>query len=184
MIRPRPYRAAAALAAAVALAGCGGASSVSQSSAPPAPMPSLPVARPPAPAPDTAAAARSATRRLFALYAAGRFWAVYPMLDTQVRAAVSEDKWVAVHQECRPSSARVSYRVGRPVMAGHTAAMVVSLAGVASSPGGKKQRLVYQDGSWYWSPTPSDISAATAYKGSVVRIVARLKAAGRCGNGS
>ena len=184
MTGPRPYRAAAALVATVALAGCGGASSVSQSSAPLASTPSLPVARPPAPAPETAAAARSAAQRVFARYAAGQFWAVYPMLDTQVRATVSEDKWVAVHQECRPSAARLSYKVGRPVMAGHTAVMVVSLAGVASGPGREKQRLVYEDGSWYWSPSPSDISAATAYKGSVVGIVARLKAAGKCGNSS
>jgi hypothetical protein len=75
----------------------------------------------------------------------------------------------------------LSYKVGKPVMAGQTAVMSVSLSGVASSLGSEEESFVYQDGGWFWSPTATDISAGGSYKGTVAEIVTRLKAAGRCG---
>jgi hypothetical protein len=129
----------------------------------------------------TAAAARLAAQDLFALYAAGQYTAVYPLLDSQTRAEVPERKWVAVHEDCRSPAPGLSYKVGKPVMAGQIAVVSVSLAGVASSLGSEEESFVYQDGGWFWSPTASDISAADSYKGTVTQIVATLKAAGRCG---
>jgi hypothetical protein len=129
----------------------------------------------------TAAAAESAAENFFALYAAEQYAAAYPMLDAQTRADVPGRKWVAVHEDCRAGASGLSYKVGKPVMAGQTAVVSVSLSGVASSLGSEEQSFVYQDGGWFWSPTASDMSAAGHYKGAVARIVARLKAAGWCG---
>lgn len=102
------------------------------------------------------------------------------MLDAQTRASVPESKWVVVHHRCQPPASGLSYKIGKPVMAGQTAVMSVSLSGVASGLGSEEESFVYQHGGWFWSPTASDISAANSYKGTVAQIVARLKAAGRC----
>jgi hypothetical protein len=81
----------AVLLAAVALAaGCS-----SHPAAPTAstrsPSPAAPASSAtPASTPLTAAAARSAGRGVFALYAAGQYSAVYPLLDAQTRAEVPE----------------------------------------------------------------------------------------------
>ena len=104
------------------------------------------------------------------------------MLDAQTRALVPERKWVRVHQACDSSTSGLSYKVGKPVMAGQSAVMSVSLAGVASAIGSEEVTFAYQDGGWFWAPSSSDISAAGSYKGTVRQIVARLKAAGECGS--
>jgi hypothetical protein len=180
--RPLPYWTAAAVAAALVLAGCGGASG-SQSSTPGTQAPSATAAATPAaaPTPDTAAEAQTAAENLFALYAAGQYTAVYPMLSAQTRATVPEHKWVAVHEDCLSAAAGLSYKVGKPVMAGQTAVMSVSLAGAASAVGSEEESFVYQDGGWFWAPSAANMSASGNYKGTVARIVASLKAAGFCG---
>ena len=173
-------RIAALLAAAALVAGCGShlSPAVSTPSTAPAAAASSGAT---AATPMTAAAARSAAQDLFALYAAGQYTAVYPLLDAQTRTEVPEHKWVAVHEDCRSPASGLSYKVGKPVMAGQIAVMTVSLDGVASSLGSEEESFVYQDGGWFWSPTASDMSAAGSYKGTVAQIVATLKAAGRCG---
>jgi hypothetical protein len=120
-----------------------------------------------------------AAQALFDLYAAEQYAAVYPMIDAQARAELPEHKWVAVHVKCPPGAAGLTYKVGKPVMAGpQTAVMAVGLAGVASSLGSEQETFVYQDGGWFWAPSASDIAG---YKGTVAEIVAVRKAAGECG---
>ena len=177
MSRSRPYLTAAAVVAAIALAGCG-ASSAPPPAGPGTPAPAATTQPAAAVTPDTAAAARTAAENMFALYAAGQFAAVYPMLSAQTRATAAEHKWVTVHQRC--ASSGLSYKVGRPVMAGQTAVMSVSLAGAAAAIGSEEVSFVYQDGGWFWAPSASDMSSAGNYRGSVSRIVARLKAADLC----
>jgi hypothetical protein len=179
MTTSRRYWTVAAIAAAITLTGCGAAS------APPSSQPGTTAPattpQPTAPAtPDTAAAARSAAQSMFALYAAGQYAAVYPLLDAQVRGAVPAHKWITVHEDCPRASAGLSYKVGEPVMAGQTAVMSVSLSGAAAAIGSDEESFVYQDGGWFWAPSASDMSAAGNYKGTVARIVARLKASGYC----
>jgi hypothetical protein len=170
------------LAAGALAAGCGShpASPVASTPATTAAAPATASSAALAATPVTAAAARSAAQALFALYAAGQYRAVYPLLDAPTRAEVPEHKWVTVHEDCTSPASGLSYKVGRPVMAGQTAVMSVSLSGVASSLGSEEESFVYQDGGWFWSPTSMDMSAAGSYKGTVAQIVARLKAAGRC----
>jgi hypothetical protein len=172
------------LAAALTLAGCGTAGSPgpARSSAGTPASPASPPASQPAAVPDTPAAARSAAESLFALYAAEQYSAVYPGLDTQTRALVPERKWVRAHQACESSASGLSYKVGRPVMAGQSAVMSVSLAGAAAAIGSEEVTFVYQGGGWFWAPSSSDMSAAGNYKGTVRQVVARLKTAGECGS--
>jgi hypothetical protein len=108
---------------------CGGqaAGTSSQPAVSPAAAPSPSPA--PAATPDTAVAARSAAQVMFALCSAGQYAAVYPLIDAHARAAVPEHRWVAVREKCPPQAAGLVYKVGRPVMAGQTAVMAVSLAG-------------------------------------------------------
>jgi hypothetical protein len=165
-----------ALAAVLAVAACGG-SSLAAPAASPASSSAAPVAS--AAEADTAAAAQSAASGFFALYAAGQYAAAYPMLDAQARATVSEPVWAAVHQACKSSTSGLSYKIGAPVVAGSSAAvMSVSLAGAASAIGSEEETFVYQGGKWAWSPAASDLAA---YKGgNVQQIVGRLKTAGNC----
>ena len=86
-----------------------------------------------------------------------------------------------VHQDCQSASSGLSYKVGKPVMAGQTAVVSVSLAGAAAAIGSEEESFVHQAGGWFWAPSASDMSAAGNYKGTVARIVARLKATGLCG---
>jgi hypothetical protein len=174
----RSSAAAAVLAAVLAAAGCGASSSapaVPAATRPPSPAPA------PAATPDTGAAARSAAAALFALYAAGDYPAVYPRLSASVRAIVRQPKWVAVHQKCYGSQQNLSYKIGKPVLAGDTAVISVSVAGVASSLGSEEETFVYQDGGWYWQEPATDLATAGGYRGTVARVVARLKAGGHCG---
>jgi hypothetical protein len=76
---------------------------------------------------------------MFALYSAGQYAAVYPMLSAQARAELPEHESVAVHEKCPPQAAGLTYKVGKPVMAGQMAVMAVSLAGVASSLGSEEE---------------------------------------------
>jgi hypothetical protein len=171
-------RITAAIVAALALTGCGGqaVTTSSQPAASPAAAPSPSPA--PAATPDTAAAARQAAQNIFALFSAGQYAAVYPLIDAQARAVIPERKFMAVHEECPPQAAGLAYKIGKPVMAGQTAVMAVSLAGVASSLGSEEESFVYQDGAWMWAPSASDLAS---YRGTVAHVVAAWKAAGDCG---
>jgi hypothetical protein len=172
------------VAAALTLTACGAAASPDPAGSlagTPAP-PASPAASQPAAVPDTPAAARAAAESLFALYAAEQYSDVYPGLDARTRALAPERKWVRVHQACDSSTSGLSYKVGKPVMAGQSAVMSVSLAGAAAAIGSEEVTFVYQDGRWFWAPSSSDMSAAGNYKGTVRQIVARLKTAGECGS--
>ena len=58
--------------------------------------------------------------------------------------------------------------------------MSVSLTGATAAIGSGEESFVYQNGGWLWAPSAADMSAAGNYRGTVARIVARLKAAGFC----
>jgi hypothetical protein len=138
-----------------------------------------PAASSPATAPSavsvTAAAAKSAATAFFSLYAAGQYPATYPLLDPLARRRIPEATWVTVHQRCKGTASGLSYKVGTPTLAGRSAVMSVSLAGVASSLGSEEVTFVYRGGQWLYAP--SDLAS---YGGSAVHIIARPKAAGNC----
>lgn len=102
-----------------------------------APAASSPAAAPAA-APVTAAAAKSAAKAFFSLYAAGQYAATYPLLDPQARRRIPQATWVTVHVRRKGTAAGLSYKVGTPTLAGRSAVMSVSVAGVASSLAAKK----------------------------------------------
>jgi hypothetical protein len=83
---------------------------------------------------------------------------------------------VAVHQGCPSQSAGLAYDVKDATLAGNTAVVIVSLAGVAASIGFESEALTYSAGRW--GLVPNDLSF---YKhGSVRADIAAAKAAGYC----
>jgi hypothetical protein len=68
--------------------------------------------------------------------------------------------------------------VAKPVIAGNTAVMAVSVAGALSKLGSEEATFTYSGGQWGW--TPSSLDAAIYSHGSVTADVAAAKAAGAC----
>jgi hypothetical protein len=131
----------------------------------------------PAAEPVTAAAAKAAAVAYFALYGAQQYQAAYGMLSPAARSAVSGHVWDAAHMRCLARRAPLSYRVAHPVLAGDTAVVKVSLAGVLSRPGSEEASFVYSGGRWWYSPP--DLSV---YRGhDVAQAVTALKSLGVCG---
>ncbi len=173
------YWAASAAVILATVTGCGGGSSPGGSAAAshsPA-APASPAASSSPAEPETAAAALSAAKAYFALYAAGQYAAVYPMIAPTDRGQISESVWVALHRKCvSHATAGLSYSVTSPVLAGTTVVVTVSLAGIASSIGSEQISFTYSGGQWYYQP--SDLSI---YKGhDLAEAVAALKADGGC----
>lgn len=139
----QPAVASAAIAAAL-LAGCSAAS--------PAATPSSGTSQA---APETAAAAETAAKNYFALYGAGQYAAIYPMILPADRAQISESVWVRLHQKCRNPAASHE-QVTHPVLSGMVAVVTISLPGVIASLSKAKVTFTYSSGTWYY--TPSDMS--------------------------
>lgn len=166
----------AAAAVACALAACSSTNASSQTASSASPAAHVTPSRTPA-APVTAAAAKTAATTYFNLYAAGQYAATWQLLTPGAQAAVSRSVWVSVHQKCASAASGLSYKVGRPTMAGKIAVVKVSLAGALSKLGSEEQTFAYADGRWEFSP--SDLSA---YRGhTVAQAVAALKAMNLCG---
>jgi hypothetical protein len=159
---------------ALALAGCG-THAASTSSPASSPAAAAPAAAMPAAQPETAAGAKAAAQSYFALYAAGQYAAVYPMIDAQARAAIPEATWVTVHRDCKSTASGMSYAVGAPTLAGATAVMSVSISGALSKLGSEEETFLYQGGKWVWDET-----VLTSWKGTPAQILAAFKAAGKC----
>lgn len=125
-------------------------------------------------APETAAGALSAADTYFALYGAGQYAAVYPLIAPGDRAAIPESVWAGLHQACPVSG--LTYKVQTPVLSGTTAVMAVGYLGAAGSLGSEQVTFTYSGGRWYYMP--SDVST---YRGhDLAQAVAAAKAAGLC----
>jgi hypothetical protein len=125
----------------------------------------------------TATAAKSAAVRYFALYGAGQYASVYPMILPSLRAQFTRAVWVGVHTRCaKPGSADLTYKVDRPVVAGPVAFMSVRSIGAAASPASEQVTFTYSKGSWYY--TPSDLSVYAHH--DLAQAVAAAKAGGFC----
>jgi hypothetical protein len=174
----RPLALTGAALALLALSACNspkaaapGAPAATSSAAP------SPTATTAAAVPETAAAAKSAASAYFALYGAGQYAAVYPMIDPADRAQIQQSVWVAVHQTCRnQSSAGLTYAVSHPVAAGSDVVFSVGFAGAAAALGSEQVTFEYVGGQWYYVPSDEHVYAGhTAAQG-----IAAAKADGLC----
>jgi hypothetical protein len=156
---------------ALALAGCGTRAASTSSPAAAAPAATTAAAQP-----ETAAGAKAAAQAYYALYAAGQYAAVYPMINAQARAAIPLATWVTVHQGCKSAASGLSYAVGTPTLAGATAVMSLSVAGALSKLGSEEETFTYEGGKWLWAE-----NALASWKGTPAQILAGFKAAGKCG---
>jgi len=164
----------AALVAAFLLAGCGShpAASTTTPARPAAPAASASPAEP-----DTAAGAVAAAQRIFELYAAQQWSAVYTYVTPSARSQVSETVFAGAHEQCTTNTTGLSYTTSDPVLTGTTAVVTESLAGVAGALGSEAVTLDYVSGQWLWQPSPTDLAE---YRSTVAATVAVWKAAGQC----
>ncbi len=126
--------------------------------------------------PETAAAALSAANSFFALYGAGQYAAVYPMIAPTDRAVIRESVWTGVHRKCESAAAGLSYKVSHPVLSGATAVVTVGLTGVASAIGSEQATFTYSGGRWYYVPPDMQV-----YRGhDLTQAVAAAKTEGYC----
>lgn len=170
-----------AAAAVAALAGCSGSPagySKAVTTINPAGTPS-PSAQPVAAAgpaePVTASAADSAARAYFALYGAGEYAAVYPMIAPADRIKIRESVWIGLHNACKKTTG-LTYAVKHPVLTGDIAVVSVGFAGAASSLGTEQITFVYTGGKWYYQP--SDLRVYAHH--DLAQAVAAAKAEGLC----
>jgi hypothetical protein len=128
----------------------------------------------PAPAQETAAAALAAADGYFALYGAGQYAAVYPLIAPADRAVIPASVWTGLHKACPVSG--LTYQVKTPVLSGATAVMAVGYSGAAGSLGSEQVTFTYAGGQWYY--VPSDL---TIYRGhTLAQAVAAAKADNLC----
>jgi hypothetical protein len=150
-----PVKALAGLGAAstlALLAGCGATTTPSSGSPAATTSPQPPATAVPS-EPVTAAAARSAAESYFALYGAGQYAAVYPMISPADQAFITPGIWTGLHAACPSKAAGLSYTVSRPVLAGDVAVFSVGLAGAASALGSEQVTFTYSGSKWYYSPS-------------------------------
>jgi hypothetical protein len=125
-------------------------------------------------APETAAGALSAADTYFALYGAGQYAAVYPLIAPADRAVIAESVWTGLHQSCPVPG--LTYQVKTPLVSGAMAVMAVGYSGAASAIGSEQVTFAYSGGRWYY--LPSDMSV---YRGhDLAQAVTAAKAAGLC----
>lgn len=124
--------------------------------------------------PATAAGAVAAARQYFALYRAGEYAALYPMIAPADRAVLAETVWTGLQRTCAQAKG-LRYSVSHPVLSGATASMSVAFAG-ASANGTEQVTFTYSGGRWYYAPPDMQV-----YRGhDVAQAVVAAKAAGQC----
>ena len=123
--------------------------------------------------PQTVAAVRSDADDYLSLYSAGQYAIIYQMLSAAARQAITEQAWVAVHQDC-PGAGR-AYKIAHVVVTGKTAVVAASLPG-SGKQGSQTETLVYANG--HWGVSPRDLSLYQ--HGSVAADVAAAHAQGHC----
>jgi hypothetical protein len=170
----RSLAGAAAADTVALLAGCGTTATPSSGSpaATTSPQPSATAA----PAEPVTAAARSAAESYFALYGAGQYAAVYPMISPTDKAFIATGLWTGLHAACPSKAAGLSYTVSRPVLAGDVAVFSVGLAGAASALGSEQVTFTYSGSKWYYSP--SDLHVYKHH--DLAQAIAAAKAGGLC----
>jgi hypothetical protein len=128
--------------------------------------------------PETEAGIRAAATQFYALYAASQWSSAWPYLAPSIQARVSEATFTAVNQGC-PSPAGGLARVIKSVtLAGSTAVVTETVAGVASSLGSVADAWQYIGGQWRISLSPSALAVFS--HGSAAADIAAAKAAGDC----
>jgi hypothetical protein len=178
---PPPRRSYAGWIAAglVALAAAGGGAfyALHGRSAPPATATAAP-AEQAAAQPETEAGVRSAATQFYALYSAGQWAPAWQMLTPAAQRQVPEATYAAVHAGCPSASAGLARVIKGVTMAGSTAVVTETVAGVASALGSVTDAWSYSGGRWGIALSQS--SLADYSHGSAAADVAALKAAGSC----
>jgi hypothetical protein len=165
--------AAGALAAVLPAAACSASLSAG---APAAPAAAVKAAAPAVP--DTAAAARSAVQRFFALYSAGQWDAAWQYLAPASRKTAPEKLYAAFHAACPQASAGMAYQVKDVTMAGNTAVITYTIPAVEKIMGSATTAMAWTSGGW---KTELDAASTALYShGGLAGDLKAAKAAGYC----
>jgi hypothetical protein len=164
-------------AAAFAIAGCAsGSPSASTAASAPAASSSDPAAA--SVQPETEAGVRAAAAQFYALYAAGQWSQAWASLTPSAQAAAPQATYVALHNGCPSASAGMARVIKSVTLAGSTAVVTETVAGVASALGSVTDAWGYAAGRWGFELSGSTLSV---YKhGSAAADIAAAKAAGEC----
>jgi hypothetical protein len=128
--------------------------------------------------PDTAAGVKAAAARFYALYSASQWSASYASLAPSVRAKVTAATWAAVHAGCPSPSAGMARVIKSVTMAGTTAVITETIAGVAGAIGTASDAWTYSGGRW---GIELDADSMRDYShGSAAADIAAAKTAGDC----
>lgn len=173
----------AAAAGLALLAGCGassahgsGAGAAAQTAAS---SPAAPTSAAASPAePDTKAGVKATASSFYALFSAGQYGAVFQLVDPAQQKTIGKTTYLAVFKGCPSPSSGLARVIKSVTMAGHTAVVTETIAGVLSKLGAATDSFVYKGGKWYYQ-YPQTVMDLYAH-GSVAADVAAAKKAGDC----
>jgi hypothetical protein len=126
--------------------------------------------------PETEAGVRSAATQFYALYSASQWPQAWEMLTPAAQRQVPEATYATVHEGCPSASAGLARVIKGVTMAGSTAVVTETVAGVASSLGSVTDAWSYAGGRWGIALSQS--SLADYSHGSASADVAAMKTAG------
>jgi len=128
--------------------------------------------------PETEAGVRAAATQFYALYAASQWSSAWPYLTPSTQAKVSEATFTAVHQGCTSPTAGLARVIKSVTLAGSTAVVTETVAGVAGSLGSVVDAWQYTGGQWRIGLSSSALAVYT--HGGAAADIAAAKAAGDC----
>jgi len=126
--------------------------------------------------PDTSAAAKSAAAQFFALYSAAQWAPAWQYLTDADKREAPLKVYETVHNGCPSKAAGLAYKIQGVTMAGRTAVVTYTIAGVASALGSATLAETWTASGW--KVTGNDMGIYS--HGSASADLAAAKAAGDC----
>lgn len=175
----------AAAACLALLAGCG--TSTHQGNGPSTPAQAAAPSSTAAPAssasaqptePVTKAGVKAAASKFYDLYSAAQYGAAFQFVDPAQQQTIGKATYLAVFKGCPSQSEGLARVIKKVTLAGHTAVVTETIAGIASKLGSVTDSFVYKGGKWYYH-YPTQVMDLYAH-GSVAADVAAANKAGYC----
>ena len=153
---------------------CGGNDTTSSAPTPEASSSSpTPVAASPTSSASDLDAAKAVAQEEADRYASDDYAGAWDLWTKEGQAAISRDDYVKFHEEC--PGAGVPYKVAAIRSDGDNAAVVRLTVGGSSI--AFSYRLLFEDGSWRWQPSDSDLAD---YAKGMDGLIAAAKSEGAC----
>jgi hypothetical protein len=121
---------------------------------------------------------KAAASTFYDLYSAAQYGAAFQLVDPAQQKTIGKATYVAVFKGCPSPSEGLARVIKKVTLAGHTAVVTETIAGIASNLGSATDSFVYTGGKWYfhYPPQVMDLYA----HGSAAADVTAAKTAGYC----